>query len=58
VVLRQPDGHLTVNAGPVFSYYEFKHPMSNRRTDEEWRDLLVSHTPPDQPSWTHSYRVP
>jgi len=58
VVLRQPDGHLTLNAGPVLSYYEFKHDMNDRLTDEAWRDMLPSADAPEAPPWTWSYRVP
>jgi len=45
------DGSIFLAAGPVFSYYEFKHPMSDRLTDEAWRDLLVSPSKPNRPSW-------
>ena len=38
-------------AGPVLSYYEFKHPMSNRLTDEAWREMLASPQKPDRPKW-------
>jgi hypothetical protein len=58
VVLRQPDGSLSANAGPVLSYYEFKHPMNDRLTDEKWRTMLEGGTAPEQPPWTQGYRVP
>ncbi len=32
---------LVLTRGAVFSYYEFQHPMSDRLTDEKWRDLLL-----------------
>lgn len=35
--------------GPVLSYYEFKHPMSNRLTDEAWKDILARGQAPDRP---------
>ncbi len=58
-VYRQPDGSLVLGAGPVLSYYEFKHPMRDRLTDEKWRDILagkVKETPaPTQPEWTKAY---
>jgi hypothetical protein len=53
-VYRQPDGQLVLGAGPVLSYYEFKHPMKNRLTDEKWRELLKNEAPP-QPEWTRLY---
>ncbi|OYT27459.1 MAG: dTDP-glucose 4,6-dehydratase [Candidatus Altiarchaeales archaeon ex4484_96] len=54
VAYRVPDGRIILGAGPVFSYYEFKHPMSDRLTDEDWRDLLGSSSP-DKPKWYASY---
>jgi hypothetical protein len=54
-VYRQPDGRLVIGAGPVLSYYEFKHPMSDRLTDEKWRELLKGDNKPSQPEWTKQY---
>jgi hypothetical protein len=58
-VYRQPDGTLALGAGPVLSYYEFKHPKADRLTDEKWRDVLggkVKDTkPPAPPEWTKAY---
>ena len=39
------DGHIGLAVGPIFSYYEFPHPMSDRLTDEKWRELLQSKPP-------------
>ena len=49
-----PDGSIFLAAGPVFSYYEFKHPMSDRLTDEAWVELLASPAKPDRPGWFQS----
>jgi len=46
-----PDGSTFLTAGPVLSYYEFKHPMNDRLTDEAWRDMLDSGQTPDRPQW-------
>ncbi len=46
-----PDGSIFLAAGPVLSYYEFKHPMSDRLTDEAWQDLLDSPNKPERPKW-------
>jgi hypothetical protein len=54
VVLPAPDGSLYMALGPVFSYYEFKQPMSSRLTDEAWRELLTAQ-PPARPAWTSSF---
>ena len=45
------EGGVYVSVGPVFSYYEFKHPMSDRLTDEAWRDILGSEERPARPPW-------
>ncbi|MCK4491768.1 MAG: DUF3160 domain-containing protein, partial [Candidatus Altiarchaeales archaeon] len=37
VTYKVPDGRILVGAGPVMTYYEFKHPMKDRLTDEKWR---------------------
>jgi hypothetical protein len=50
VAYKLPDGRILIGAGPVMSYYEFKQPMSERLTDEQWRDLLSSQ-PPERPKW-------
>ena len=52
----QPDGRLVLGAGAVLSYYEFKHPASDRLTDEKWRKLLKT-APPPLPEWTAGYRL-
>jgi hypothetical protein len=46
VAYPMPDGSTVVGFGPVFSYYEFKQPMSERLTDEAWKLLLRSPNAP------------
>lgn len=46
-----PDGSVFLAAGPVLSYYEFKHPMDDRLTDQAWRDMLNSGEKPERPNW-------
>ncbi len=41
--------------GAVFSYYEFKHPLDDRLTDEKWQEMGRKGTRPDQPPWTKSF---
>lgn len=48
-------GELFLAVGPTLSYYEFKHPMSDRLTDEAWRDLLASPSAPQRPPWSISF---
>ena len=56
VAYQLPDGRVALGMGPVLSYYEFKHPMADRLTDEAWRELLKTN-PPAPPEWTASFRV-
>ncbi len=56
VAYKVPDGRVITGAGPVFSYYEFKQPMDNRLTDEQWNEMLQNGSQPSRPSWTSSFR--
>ena len=42
---------LTLTRGAVFSYYEFKQPLSERLTDEAWQAMDPK---PARPAWTSS----
>ena len=44
-----------VARGPVFSYYEFKQPMSDRLTDEHWQKILKQGREPPLPSWSGDF---
>ena len=48
------EGEQVVAVGGVFSYYEFKQPMSDRLTDEAWQAMSPK---PDLPTWTGSFIV-
>ncbi|QSZ67813.1 DUF3160 domain-containing protein [Methanofollis aquaemaris] len=50
------DGAATLCAGPVFSYYEFTHPLDDRLTDKAWVEMLRD-DPPPRPWWTGEYAV-
>jgi hypothetical protein len=49
------EGRLYMTKGGVFSYYEFPWPMSDRLTDEAWREMLDAGQAPDRPHWTESF---
>jgi hypothetical protein len=51
-VVAPVEGQQVVTQGGVFSYYEFKQPMSDRLTDEAWQALEPK---PDLPRWTASF---
>ena len=55
VAYRLPAGNIVLGAGPVLSYYEFKHPASDRLTDEAWKQLLRDNRAPSRPEWTSSF---
>jgi hypothetical protein len=55
VKVKDPDGTVRYRTGPVFSYYEFKQPMSDRLTDEQWMTMLHEGHAPDRPVWTEEY---
>ena len=54
-VAAEVEGELTMVEGGVFSYYEFPWPMSDRLTDETWREMLNAGQAPPRPEWTSSF---
>jgi hypothetical protein len=50
VAYKVPDGRILMGAGPVMSYYEYKHPANDRMTDEAWRSMLET-APPGEVEW-------
>ena len=48
---------LRICRGGVFSYYEFKHPMDDRLTDEAWQRMGEEGRRPDPPQWTASFAI-
>lgn len=56
VIVQDQDGELRLTRGGTFSYYEFKHPMNDRLSDEEWHEILDS-DPPPLPEWISSLLV-
>ena len=55
VAYKVPDGRIIIGAGPTLSYYEFKQPIDNRLTDEQWKQLLKSGQTPQRPTWVSSF---
>ena len=50
VIVQNHKGKLRLTRGGTFSYFEFKHPMEDRLSDEEWQDMIDT-SPPDLPDW-------
>jgi hypothetical protein len=55
VAYKLPDGRIIVGAGPALSYYEFKQPISERLTNEHWKEMLEKGEQPPRPSWIDSF---
>lgn len=49
------EGKLKIAKGGVFSYYEFKWPLSDRLTDSKWREMLGTEDEPERPDWTSTF---
>lgn len=54
-VIVEVEGELVVAQGAMFSYFEFRQPMSDRLTDEEWQEMLSGGDVPGVPEWTVSF---
>ena len=55
VCYKVPDGRIILGAGPTLSYYEFKQPVDERLTDEQWKEMLESGEQPPRPEWIQSF---
>ncbi len=55
VLVQDPDGQWYAVVGPIFSQYEFKHPMSDRLTDEAWRAMTASGDTPAMAPWVSRF---
>ncbi len=55
VAYKMPSEDIVLAVGPVLSYYEFKHPISERLTDETWREMLQAGKIPERPEWNKSF---
>ncbi len=56
-VVTPVEGELVVAQGGVFSHYEFVQPLSDRLTDEAWREMLDRGDIPALADWTSSFIV-
>ena len=57
VAYKVPDGRIILSAGPTLSYYEFKQPIDQRLTDEQWKEMLEQGQQPARPGWIDSFYV-
>jgi hypothetical protein len=55
VAYKMPSEDIVLAVGPVLSYYEFKHSISERLTDETWREMLEGEKVPERPGWIKSF---
>jgi hypothetical protein len=52
------DGKPHITQGGVFTHYEFVNALSDRLTDEVWRNMLSGDTTPKMPVWTDAFIAP
>ena len=55
VIVANTGGDVITYVGPVFTYYEFTHPMNDRMTDEKWKEQLSKGNVPVRPEWAREY---
>ncbi|MHC4129433.1 MAG: DUF3160 domain-containing protein [Planctomycetota bacterium] len=48
----------TAFVGPVYSYYEFRHPLRDRLTDQQWHRMIAGGELPARPAWTDVFQAP
>lgn len=56
-VLADIDGKSFVARGGMFTYYEFRHPLSDRLTDEAWQKMLDHDQAPALPGWSEPFLI-
>jgi hypothetical protein len=52
------EGRLVLTRGAALSYYEFKHPISDRLTDEKWQAAIRTGREAKPPAWTKTFLIP
>ncbi|MHA1302879.1 MAG: DUF3160 domain-containing protein [Candidatus Heimdallarchaeaceae archaeon] len=50
VIVQNQNGKLRLTIGGTYSYFEFKQPITERLSDEEWHEML-DNNPPELPFW-------
>jgi len=55
VAYKVSDGGIIIGAGPTLSYYEFKQPINERLTDEQWKEMLEQGKQSQKPGWADSF---
>jgi hypothetical protein len=51
ILHRLPSGEWGVAVGPAFTYHEFEQDMTDRLTDEQWREILEGDPDHGHPDW-------
>jgi hypothetical protein len=46
-----------VHVGPLYSYYEFRHPVADRLTDQQWQQMLSTGKAPARPHWVQAFQA-
>lgn len=55
LVVVKVEGQVKIAQGGIFSYYEFKQPISEKLTDRNWHQMLKIGEEPLLPAWTKSF---
>jgi hypothetical protein len=58
VIAIDNDQDRMVYVGPLYSYYEFRHPVEKRLTDPEWHQMIFKGQLPPRPEWTKDFVAP
>jgi hypothetical protein len=46
-----------VYVGPLYSYYEFRHPVEDRLTDQQWQQMIGTGKVPARPKWVELFQA-
>jgi hypothetical protein len=47
-----------VYVGPLYSYYEFRQPVTDRLTDPQWHTMIAQGKTPARPGWVSIFQAP
>ena len=58
VIAIDNDKDRMVYVGPLYSFYEFRQPVTKRLTDPEWMQMIFNDKLPARPEWTKAFVAP
>ncbi len=57
VIAIDNEQHRRVYVGPIYSYYEFTHPITDRLTDDAWQKKLETNQASPRPDWITPFQA-